>query len=360
MEKSNFEKLCNHINYKAYKGLTRDSFLSSIALGGASAIVESSNALLDKSLSGSALMFLAIFIILSASGGLSKTKDIVEIKELYNEFIENYVKLNKKLDFNNPAEMSAMFNFLLYNGYLSRDKKFQFSSKGVTDINAIDGTNILNGKGVCRHIAGMFTDVLNQSGVEASRLCVYSPVPEITVKVLEKPKYSLEELYDIARKRALDEDTYNLIMKLIKEFAVDKGHDIDLVFTQTDEKNPIKRMTGNHTISFATSDGVGYYLDPTLNGCYIKGESDKTLIDAYQFSLEARIAPSIIFNDADSFKKLRKGVVTLDTLSMEELGNLQRNARNICKENLDLFEQFYEENHELYEDISEKVLQLKR
>lgn len=269
MEKDTLDKLWNRINYKTYKNLEKTLFLSSITLGSASVMVESSNMLLDKSLSGSALICLALFSILKASGGISKTKDVTKIKELYNELIENYVKLNKKFGFNNPAEMSAMFNFLLYNGYLSYNKGFKFTSNGVTDINAIDGANIINGKGVCRHIAGMFTDVLNKNGVESSRLCVYSPVPEITVKVLDEPKYSLEELYDIARKRSLDENTYDLIMRLIKEFAVDKGHDIDLVFTQTDEKNPIKRTIGNHTISFAESDGTGYYLGPTLNGCYI-------------------------------------------------------------------------------------------
>lgn len=360
MGNNKFDKVCNNISYKAYKNLEKSSFISSLALGGTSAVLDLPG-YIDNSLSASAIGFLVFYMALSGSRGIDKTKDITEIKKLYNEFIKKYVKLNKDFDFNNPVQMLSMFNYLLYSGYLSRNKDFDFSKKGVADIKPIDGANINTGKGVCRHISSMFTDILNESGVDASRLCIYMPMPEITVKVLKEPKYSLEELYAIARERSLDVSTYELLMKLIKEYAIDKGESIELNFTQSDEKNPILKLLGNHTITFATANGIAYYLDPTQNGCYIEDESKEgKLRDAYQFTIDTKVPSSAIFNDKDSFKRLLEGVGKKGTLSMQEMGQIKRNTRRICEENTDIFEQFYRENSELYDDISEKVLKLKK
>lgn len=356
-----FDKVCNNTSYKTYKNLEKGSFISSLALEGASAVLDLPGTCIDSSLSASAMGFLVFYMALTGSRGIDKTKDINEIKKLYNEFIKNYVKLNKDFDFNNPVQMLSMFNYLLYSGYLSRNKNFDFSEKDILDIKPLDGANIITGKGVCRHISSMFTDILNESGVDASRLCIYMPMPEITVKVLKEPKYTLEELYAIARERSLDVGTYELLMRLIKEYAIDKGLPIELEFTQTDEKNPIKKLIGNHTITFVTANGVAYYLDPTQNGCYIEDESKEgKLRDAYQFVLDTKIPSSLVFNDKDSFKRLIDGVGKIETLSMKEMGEIKRNTRRICQENTDIFEQFYRENSELYEDISQKVLKLKK
>lgn len=360
MDKSRFEKACNSVSYNVYRCLEKGTFVSSLALGGASLAVPSSN-MLDGSLKGLALTSLGMFIVLAGSGGISKTKDINEIKELYDEFLENYVKLHKTFDFNSPVQISEMYSFLVHRGYLSKDKKFDFTTNGVLDrVNSVDGVNILTGKGVCRHLASMLTDVLEKDGIEASRLCVYSPEPEVIVKILKEPKYTLEELYDIARSRSLDEETYNLLCRLIREYTIDKGQNIEFKFTQSDDPNPIKRKIGNHSIAFAKDNGLGYYLDPTLCDCYVSDGSSSTLYDGFSFPVEIKVAPSFVLNDAGDVKRLQEDVGKMPSLSREEIIKLRNNTKTICKDNMDVFERFYNENQELYEDISEKVLKLKK
>lgn len=360
MEKNNFERVCNSISFKTYNNLVKGSFISSIAFGGARELVDSS-LILDGTLLGVALTSLGLFMVLSGSGYISKTKDINELKELYNEFLDNYVKLNNTFGFTNPVQISELYSFLLYNGYLSMDKEFTFTSKGVFDkINSIDGTNIAIGKGVCRHISALLTDILNKCGIDASRLCVYAADPEIIVRVLKENKYTLEELYNIARKKSLDEETYNLFCRLIKEYVIDKGHDIEFDFKLSDDKNLIKQKIGNHTITFVADNGIGYYLDPTRGSYYISDGTIDKVYDSYSFPIDIKVAPSIVFSGVDGFNRLKKEAGKMPSLSGEEIKRLSSEADKICKENHDLFEKFYSENQELYGEISAKVLQLKR
>lgn len=358
MEKKVFNNLFNHINYKTFRKFELGSIVTCVGTTILSAI-DIPNTLVDGTFTGAAFTSLVMFTFLILSGGVSKTKDISEIRELYNEFLDEYIKLNKDFDFKNPIEISTMYAFLLNRGYLSNDKNYQFTSNGVVEVNSVDGANILCGRGVCRHIAGMLTDIFNKSGVDASRLCVYSPVPEIKVKIIKEQKYTIEELYDIARSRALDEDMYNLLVRLIKEYAIEKGKNIEFEFCVNEDENLIRRKIGNHAITYVVDNGVTYYLDPTLNSCYLPEDDSTRLYDSLHFPVDIKIAPSIIFNDVNGFQRLRN-IDNKEFLTWEEMRSIRDNTRKICKDNMDIFERFYNDNQELYGDISEKVLRLKK
>lgn len=101
------------------------------------------------------------------------TKDVKLVRDLYQEFITNYNKLNKLFDLSNPIEIYTMFHYLLYKGYLSVDKNFMFSGKVAKDIEGLFGVDVIAGKGVCRHISSMLVDILNNYGIESGLLSVY-------------------------------------------------------------------------------------------------------------------------------------------------------------------------------------------
>ena len=56
---------------------------------------------------------------LTYSKNIEKTKNIVEIKNLYQEFLNNYNKLNLLFEFKTPLEVYALYAHLLNDGYLS-------------------------------------------------------------------------------------------------------------------------------------------------------------------------------------------------------------------------------------------------
>lgn len=62
---------------------------------------------------------------------------------------------------------------MLYAGYLSKDKKFHFGKDKVKDIMTIQGTNIINGEAVCRHIAQMLKDIYLDYGITSYDISVF-------------------------------------------------------------------------------------------------------------------------------------------------------------------------------------------
>lgn len=121
MEKK-INQILNSIDYSTYKKI-QNSFGT---IGFCSAIVNifTEYPLLDKSLDMLYYTsFIAYFSFLLSNAKLH-TKDINEIRTLYQQFIKNYNQMNKDFDLKNPIQIHTMFNYLLYEGYLSKGKEF--------------------------------------------------------------------------------------------------------------------------------------------------------------------------------------------------------------------------------------------
>lgn len=228
------------------------------------------------------------------------TKDIVEIKKLYQEFIDNYNKLNRIFELENPVEIFAMFTFLYSNGYLSQNKSFETGQTGVKDIEPIMGTNIFMGKGVCRHLSSMFVDILNGYNIQASKLSCYVYAEDGLIKYVEK-------------------------------------------------------IIGNHMICLAQKDNINYFLD-TMNKCTFKMR-DNILYDEDEFKVDIKRKKELCKNmNYDSFKD----IYTKDSISRAEEKNLIFNVVKNCRNNLDILDNFYNENKDIYEDVSNKLKRIKR
>lgn len=94
----------------------------------------------------------------------------------YRQFLKRYKVLNEELSFKEPISIYTLFVYMYKNGFLSKDKSIEFKVfyKKYLDIINLYGTNIFSGKGVCRHIGSMLTDILRESDIESynySNLC---------------------------------------------------------------------------------------------------------------------------------------------------------------------------------------------
>lgn len=259
-----------------------------------------------------------------------------KIKHLYQYFIKNYNQLNKIFYLNNPIEIYAMFTYLLDNGYLSKNKNFKYSTKNLNDIYNLLGTDVINGHGCCRHISSMFCDILNNYGVESCNLCVY---------LGDSIVYNNDEL-----------------TKLIIDGKI---MPTDFITIISDEV--LKNKDANHVITMSIKDNKIYLLDPTNNESYKFNEDDRTLLytdecNKIPIDLEGTIYSNrkyvnFIPNITDSYSKLLQNKYS--SISIEEEKNIIKDTIYICSKNLDIFEKFYNENCELYDEISDKVLKLK-
>lgn len=310
MENKMLTQLCNNLDYNTYLDI-RDSLWIAGALGlSAHDSFLHQYPMADLVVASLSLLAFNASLFMSLSNGETHTKNFRQIKELYEEFIVNYNKLNKLFDLKNPIQVYSMFDYLLCNGFLSKDKDFKFSSTGSKDITDLPGIDVILGRAVCRHIAPMLCDILNNYGIDACTFHGYS-----------------------------------------------SGYG-DKILSPSDL---LGKVLGNHVITFAYQDGKCYYLDSTNSVIYRASDTRrKTLCcDSGEFSsrmFSLMVDPS----RRDCYAKLKRDLLGQSSaLSEDEEQLLDASTLDTCMNNLDVFDQFYRENSELYDDISSIASSLK-
>ena len=278
-----------------------------------------------------------IYYIYSNGEKLSlHTKDIKEIKSLYNDLIKDYNKLNKIFGFQNPVEIYTLYNKMLYAGYLSKDKEFHFGKDKVKDIMTIQGANVINGEAVCRHIAPMLKDIYLDYGITSYDISVFQKDTKIDEGMLAYYQRELQKI-SIIKGIPLEDLTYLLEDK------------IQEVFSYYIDPKDIGNLT-NHRITKAVYQGKDYYLDPTQTRMYKPsnntpnllvsedGRRDTKIISRANLPEEMKINPSTPFSEDLKYVK---------------------STINIYKQNKDILERFYKEHQELYNYISNLLSNIK-
>lgn len=264
---------------------------------------------------------------------LHKTKEGTEILGIYNRFIKNYNELNRTFGFNHPVEVFAMFDYLLHEGYLSKNMEFDFSDENVIDVPKLYGVNIFNGDGVCRHISYLLNDIFNDYGMKGEKISVYQR--KLISFDDEQVKSILENAKEILLNKSNDIDVsfFDVVMQKIKESA------------SLEPFNYNRLTRSNHAINYVEYDNIGYYFDPTQSTIYDKNNNSMYLSD--------EIGDRNYIINRDKKKQFLASNNRYDDLLF------MRDIVSLCKKNIDIFEKFYKENKELYEEISHKSLILK-
>lgn len=260
------------------------------------------------------------------------TSEINEIYDMYNSIIKEYAKLNSELELTNPVTISTILSKAIYDGYLSIDKSFGYSTKNHNDINRFLGNDIIKGTGCCRHIASLLNDVFHESEIKSYTL----PVILKNCKV----NFSKEKILEI-----LDNIDCNISDSIEYESIFEE---IELATNLT----PIQKSVGNHLITLAEYNDKIYYLDPTNQTFF---EPNIYGISNYR---DSHIDISLSFvknrNKRHEIKQtLKKPCASYNDNLLTEIS-----ATKKYEDNLDLFEQFYKNNHDTYETINEKVKKL--
>ncbi len=357
MENTIRGKLGNFNTYNNYKNIEYGMAFTTIA-GNLTNIFTQIPTDVKNSIAYVTMFTTLAFLGMITSGGFSKTHEVKDINMLYQEFLKNYKHLNEVFDFDNPVEVHAMFNYLLYKGYLSNNKHFEFSESQTRDTMSILGSNVMTGQGVCRHISSMLTDILESSGTEASLMSVISNSETVTAKFTERQKYTKEELLNWINTNIHDRESINTLTAYLDVLEKHNRLNIEFIHKQEKDKSICSRICGNHAITYAYKDGKSYYLDPTQGRIYVP--NGKLLRDSQMIVTPRGNGPFLIFlnrkNRIDALKKrIKEKHPSLDLQEQEEM---VKRTIDICKNNTDVFDQFYRENSELYAETSNKLLSL--
>lgn len=100
---------------------------------------------------------------------IEKTKDskirplIKHVNDNYEGLVHRAAKLIIELagDKQHNAVYFGLFVYLYRNGYFSKDNQFQFD-KSENELDFLLGASVVQGKGVCRHIATLQKDIMNE------------------------------------------------------------------------------------------------------------------------------------------------------------------------------------------------------
>lgn len=278
-----------------------------------------------------------IYYIYSNEERLSlHTKDIIEIKRLYNDLIKDYNKLNKIFGFQNPVEIYTLYNKMLYAGYLSKDKEFHFGKDRVRDIMTIQGVNIVNGEAVCRHIAPMLKDIYLDYGITSYDISVFQKDIEIDKGMLS---YYRRELQKVSAIKGIPVEDLNYLLE-------DK---IQEAFSYYISPEDIGKLT-NHRITKAIYQDKDYYLDPTQTRMYKPSMGDSNILISEDGQRDTRIIPRA--NPSEAIK-------TKPSTPFSEDLKYVRSTINIYEQNKDILERFYREHQELYNYISNLLSNIK-
>lgn len=258
-----------------------------------------------------------------------------EYKELSNiqkEIVDRTLYLMDELKIDDPIEMFATYVYMYRHGYLSNNKQFMYKND-MKDIANIGGIDVIRGSGVCRSISSLLTEIYREKGLNAS---------SIGVNARDALEHKVK-LCDVKPNKSIDEKTTKQADKVMKA-----GKTIPIV---------------NHLVTTVTDGNKNFILDPTNDTYLIKGKfnqlmlaSDKSYHMTYHpllFSLNKTLGQV----KADSAIKIQKQL-NLPTIDYDEYKEIYLDTLKLCKANISKFDQFYEENKDLYKTVDETSNQI--
>lgn len=154
-----------------------------------------------------------------------------EVMYNYSIILQNMSNLGKELNISNSLELCILYSYLLWHGYLSKNKEYKFSSNNRKLITGLFFADIMDGRGVCLDNSEMLKDFLN--------LCEYNCV--------------------------MLENRYNLFTKLNYKINIntESEEEVNIKIIQIIE-SICKSVQANHVFNLI-EDNDGFYIFDSTN-----------------------------------------------------------------------------------------------
>lgn len=254
-------------------------------------------------------------------------KDYERIEAFYNGVVCNTAELIEAFGIEkDPVKVFALYVYLYRSGYLSVDHEFKYSTN-MKDLPMLGGVDVVRGRGVCRSISSMFTDVCNSVGLTASNVCV-------------KVKPGMLKLSEDLSLRELDSET--------------RGKKWAKVVGQVTSVLPI----GNHLVTAIEHDTQTGIYDPTNDVfMHIIGSRKYAFTNNTSATMSYNFISSIVprvfsqMHTEIDIGYLRK-LSMKDKLEYEKYKTIYEEINQLIRENERVFEEFYKINLPYMREIS--------
>lgn len=265
-------------------------------------------------------------MIKTYSQAFQKHREIAS-SELYYRAYLNIVKktaqLIKECGINDPLCASVIYEYLLWNGYLSKDHNLVYSISNRMNNIAVTGADVVRGKSVCLNNADMLASILREMGLEAYLL---------GCKVNPKTPANLEYKPDINR-------------QIEKEISM-KNRILDGIAKVT----PLKNI-GNHAVTLFKFESMYFISDPTTLA--FANFNDFLKARYVGSSLEIDIKPWLLLMvgkvpKEDFYRIILETYIKSDKqpLTVSMIKVLYEEVIEYCKRNQSLLDDFHNESLE--------------
>lgn len=241
------------------------------------------------------------------------------LNSTHEKIVLNISKLIKELNLDNIHAQFYAYCYLLWNGYFSIGKKYFYNNVDIKDEN----NTIFLGRGCCRHNS----------------------------KLLEEMFNLLDDLYSKDSK----EKNRDLISResgiRLFDSNLDSVIGVNVNVEKNDSKENYKKNEFDHSITLVKDKESLFLLDPTmLTECEILEKGRLYCING-EYNLNKKLLKKSC-NYLYSSYKLKKN----HTISREMILYEYYEALMICKNNLRLINDFYDDNHKNYEKIKQLII----
>lgn len=166
----------------------------------------------------------------------------------YNIILENMLNLSKELNLDNSLELCILFSYLLWYGYLSKNREYKFNPNNKKIIPGLFFSSIMDGRGVCLHNSEMLKDFLN--------LCDYN-----CVMLENHSKMAIKAGYNIAIKRTCVDTEKTKFIKLFD--AIYKYGKPNHAFNLIEENNNFYIYDSTNLLLLSV---INMYKSKVING----------------------------------------------------------------------------------------------
>ena len=256
---------------------------------------------------------------LSSNAKYNRNKSCLEVMKVYKMLLEKISVLSKELNTSNSLELSILFSYLLWNGYLSKNKTHKYEEYDGPLLMGMNFTDISNGIGVCRNYSEMLKDFLNHNGYESVMLTNYL---SNNLKVDYKMNITERKIYNAPYEEIFQRKKANHVFNLIEDNGLYIYDPTNLLLYNLKNKNMSTLVNGK-------GKNIVYPYR-SYDFCYSK--EDEELLDR-------------LFNE-DAFTSLYDKT---DFISISE------ETLELIKNNTSLLEDFYTEARQDIIGISEET-----
>ncbi|MBO5138652.1 MAG: hypothetical protein J6B89_03320 [Bacilli bacterium] len=277
-----------------------------------------------------------------------------EIRSTYQQILSNYTKLTKEFGLKTPIELFAFYSYCYTKGILSKNHTFTIATDKVFDVYSILGADVINGAGNCRHVASLFRDSLISNKMDSNLILVSTNKIQYEINKLTETIKILETAKTVCSIEKKDTSELESTISNLKHKLIIKQNDLNSILKY--DPSIYKTLRAKQAITMAIYNSQCILLDP-LNIEIFQPKNDRIINNKY--SNASVIYYGLEFLEEKPVEYI-KSQLCLPGISIKQSEKTLGKVMHECEQNTDILEKFYNENCEIYEDMSRKLLQLKK